>query len=195
MASDRFPRRGWFGRGRTRALLSTGMVLGMGAVATSAYWTEDVAVTGTTVQSGALHIDLPGFDRVRGENYGWAALDLSSILPGTSRAQVIRVSNHSVGPVPFTFRVQAAATPSGAGSLGAVLQLKVTDGVVSGTACTGTSIGSGNLNGYDQPAGLPVLASGGFRDLCFEVSRPASPTSVTGSPAQITFTFPATQVP
>lgn len=192
MASGRSPRRGWFGRGRTRALLSTGMVLGIGAVATSAYWTEDVAVTGTTVQSGALHIDLASNDKVKPEAYSWTGLALGNMAPSTSRAAVLPVTNNSQGPVTFSYRIQASAT----GALGAALQVTVRRGGTSdGTVCSGgTLIGAANaaLNGFDQAAGAN-LAPTQAHSLCVQVTRPAA--APASSTSNITFTFPASQVP
>lgn len=192
MASERRPRQGWFGRGRTRALLSLGLLVGMGAVATSAYWTEQVSITGTAVQSGALHIDLASNNKVKPETYSWTGLSLSNMAPSTSRAAVLPVTNNSRGAVTFSYRIQASAT----GALGAALQVTVRRGGTSnGTTCSGgTLIGSANaaLNGFDQAAGAN-LAPTQAHALCVQVTRPAvAPASSTSN---LTFTFPASQVP
>lgn len=192
MAEPRSHRRTWFGRGRTRALLSTGVMLGVGAVATSAYWTEQTTVTGTTLQSGEMHIDLATNNRVEPESYSWTALNLTGLVAGDSVARVLKVSNNSLGDVLFGYRVQASATSN---ALGNGLRLTVRRGGTSnGSTCSGGDlIGSAGavLNGFNQPAGA-TLAPTQSHDLCIQVSLPGvTPGNLA---ADVSFTFPATQV-
>ncbi|WP_157537627.1 SipW-dependent-type signal peptide-containing protein [Nocardioides sp. Root190] len=193
MPSHRAPRGSWFGRGRTRALLSAGLLVGMGAVATSAYWTTEDTFSGGPINAGAIHLDLANNVRVKPETYGWGGLALSNLAPGDTRAAVLPVTNNSRGAVTFSYRIQASAT----GTLGGALQVTVRrGGGVTGTTCTGgTLVGGANasLNGFDQPAGAS-LAPTQAHDICVQVTRPAGvlPASSTSN---ITFTFPASQVP
>ncbi|MCL2542202.1 MAG: SipW-dependent-type signal peptide-containing protein [Nocardioidaceae bacterium] len=185
----------WFGRGRTRALLSAGLLLGAGAVATSAYWTSSAKVTGTTITAGAMNIDLANDVAVKPETYTWSGLNLAGMTAGSTAAAVLKVSNNSTGALTFSYRVQAAAT--NASGLGGALRLTVlSGGTVSGSTCTGgTAIGSGGatLNGFDQPAAAD-LAPGQSASLCVQVGLPTGTGVAAGSTSTVTFTFPATQV-
>lgn len=187
-------RRRWFGHGRTRALLAAGLLVGTGAVATSAYWTSKKSVTGVSFTTGAMHIDLAGDFRVKPESYAWTALNLTGMTPGSTAAAVLPVSNNSTGTATFSYRVQGAAT----NALGGVLQVTVLrGGSVSGSTCTGgTAVGSANatLNGFDQPAGA-TLAPGASANICVQVKLPTGTGVSAGSTSTVTFTFPATQVP
>ncbi|HEY1133430.1 MAG TPA: hypothetical protein VGE77_02555, partial [Nocardioides sp.] len=131
---------------------------------------------------------------VKPETYSWAAMALTDLAPGTSVAKVLPVSNNSVGPVTFTYRIQSSAS----GALGAALRVTVRrGGSVSGTSCTGgTLVGAAGaaLDGFDQPAG-DALAPNQSHGLCVQVALPAPSNLAPGSSSAITFTFPATQVP
>ncbi len=190
---DRAARRRWFGRGRTRALLSAGMLVGIGAVATSAYWTDAEQVPGTTINSGTMHIDLAANFRQRPESYAWNAFVLTGLTPGTSKSAELPVTNNSRGGVTFSYRIQTSAP----GALGAALEVSVYRGATSnGTTCTGgTLLGSANtpINTFDQAAGA-TLAPTSSHNLCVRVTLPLAAVVPPSSSSAITFTFPATQV-
>lgn len=192
-------RRGWFGRGRTRALLSVGLLLGMGTVATSAYFSDQVTITGVDIKSGTMHIDLGTSPAgTRPESIGWPGPALTNLAAGDSKSVILPVKNNSLGGVTFSYRVQAAATNT-TGNLAASLQMTVRRGGTSnGTTCAGgTLIGTADatLNGFNQPAGAN-LAPTQSHNLCIAIKRATpSPGVTAGSQAAITLTFPATQVP
>lgn len=185
--------RRWFGRGRTRALLSAGLLVGTGAVATSAFFTDRIQAAGTTVNAGTLHIDLEANHRVRPETVSnWGDLNLGGLTPGTSKAGLMTVSNNSRGQLPMSFRVQASAT----NALGAALTITVRRGgsISSGTCTGGTLIGSAGaaLNGFNQSGGA-TLGTGSSDVLCIQVTLPGSANLPPSSTSNVTFTFPAKQ--
>lgn len=185
----------WFGRGRTRALLSVGLLVGVGAVGTSAYWSAGTQATGTTVQSGAIHIDLATNNRVKPETYAWTALGGSLAIAGESQAKVLRVRNNSAGGLSFGYTVSATAS----GALGAALRVTVRNGgTVSGTSCTGgTVVGAADtgLNGYSGgPGQLSSSAATPYHDLCVQVRLPGGSGVTNGATSSIVLTFSATQV-
>lgn len=188
----------WFGRGRTRALISVGALLGAGAVATSASWRDQGTVGGTSFSTGALHIDLTSNVRVKPESIPWPGPSLLNLGPSVSRSVVIPVTNNSQGDAALAYRVQAAATNIATGNLVAALQITVRRGGSSdGTTCSGGSlVGTANvaLSGFDQPAGA-TLAPTQSHAVCVQITRAASPAVTAGSQAAVTLTFPATQVP
>lgn len=187
--------RSWFGRGRTRALLSAGLLVGAGAVGTSAYWSAGTQATGTTVQSGAIHIDLATNNRVKPETYSWTALTGSLAVAGESQAKILRVRNNSIGGLTFGYTVSATAS----GTLGAALKVTVRNGgTVSGTSCTGgTLVGTADtaLNGYSgAPGQLSSSAATPYHDLCVQVRLPSGSGVANGATSTVVLTFSATQV-
>ena len=194
-ARHRADRAGWFGQGRTRALLSAGLLLGTGAVATSAYWTDHETATGAPLHSGSLHVDLESNFRVKPETISnWADLSLANLVDGTSRAGIMTVKNNSRGHAKLSYRVQAGAT----NALGGALKLTVRRGgtISSGTCTGGTLIGSAGatLNGFNQAMDL-TLTPGQSHDLCLQVSLPAGSNIAPSATSTVTFTFPAKQEP
>jgi predicted ribosomally synthesized peptide with SipW-like signal peptide len=193
--ADRRAERRWFGHGRTRALLSAGVLLGVGAVATSAYFTDRAQVTGTTINAGTLHVDLEANYRVRPETISnWGDLNLTGLTPGTNKAGLMTVSNNSRGQMPMSFRVQASAT----NALGAALTITVRRGgtISSGTCTGGTLIGSAGatLNGFNQSGGA-TLATGASTVLCIQATLPGSANLPASSTSNVELTFPAKQEP
>ncbi|QSR26744.1 hypothetical protein CFH99_14015 [Nocardioides aromaticivorans] len=185
----------WFGRGRTRALLSAGLLLGAGAVATSAYWHNAATVEGVAVQAGAVHIDLATNNKLKPETYVWS--DLSGSIPasGGSVAKVLRVRNNSTGRLTFGYTVSATAT----GTLGAALKVTVRKGgTVSGSTCTGGTVvgtANANLNGYSAPGGnLAATSVTPYHDLCVQVTLPSGSGVGGFQSSNVAFTFAATQV-
>ncbi len=84
--------------GRIRALLSLGVALGIGAVGTFAYWTDDVVISGSTFTSGTLDL------QVNGENSipAYTSLNMSNMVPGNSIAAVLTVKNNGTAPLKYT---------------------------------------------------------------------------------------------
>lgn len=181
--------------GRFRAILSLGIVLGFGAVSTTAYWTDEATVTGGTFQAGTIDIavgnppvdnDPPAFT---------TTFEMSNMVPGSTRDAPLRVTN--AGTVPFAFQVDGSATNSGGGNdqLGAALRISVF-GAHNGTTCTGSALVS------DVPANgslLPtqaVLAVDGTRELCFRATLPSGAhTALQGQQSVVTLTLIATSEP
>ncbi len=198
---DRGADRRWFGRGRTRALLSAGVLVGFGAVGTSAYWNTGTSVEGVSVQAGAIHIDLADNSRVKPEAYVWADLGGPVSTTGESRAKILRVRNNSAGRLTFSYGISAAATNPAA--LGGALRLTVRKGGVlgaspSGPVCTGgVVVGSAGApaNGFAATVGsLSSTQVTPYDDLCVQVALPSGSGVSGGATSDLTFTFTATQV-
>jgi predicted ribosomally synthesized peptide with SipW-like signal peptide len=189
----RGPRPGWFGRGRTRALLSAGLLVGVGAVGTSAYWTDGGTVAGVGFSTGALHIDLENNQQVKPETItDWPELSLTGMADGDTRAALMTVANNSVGNARLSYRVQVAAT----NPLGAALSITVRRGgtISSGACVNGTLVGGANvsLDGFDEAVGAH-LARGQSHNLCIQVRLPSSSGVSANATSAVTFTFPARQ--
>ncbi len=179
--------------GRIRALLSLGMVLGLGATGTFAYWTDDVTVSGTTFTAGTIDLRVNNSDAVT----GYTALNISAMVPGNSTAGILTIKNNGTAPLKYT----AAATASNADGkgLGAALVVKVTaDSSVTATpptaTCAGAALlGSGTaLNASLVPTGR-LLAAGASETICIQVTLPVSAvTALQGATTSVGFTFTGT---
>ena len=100
---------------RFRALLSLGMVLGLGAVGTLAAWSAAPVTTSGVFTTAVVDIQLNG-DQGNPTAYPITFTAPKSLLPGESVSAVLPVQNK--GNLPFTYTASAI----GAGTLGPQLQ-------------------------------------------------------------------------
>lgn len=180
-------------------MLGLGVAVGIGATGTLAAWTDEVTVAGTTFTAGRINLQVNGADTVT----GYTTLNISGLVPGSSTAGVLTISNSGTSPLKYT----AATTASNADGLNlrASLVVKVSAATsVTGTSpaatCAGTALANtaSTFNGPLLSVGR-TLAGGGAESFCVQVTLdPAAPTSLQGtapaSPATTTvgFTFSGT---
>ncbi|MDX6325890.1 MAG: hypothetical protein QOK15_2244 [Nocardioidaceae bacterium] len=179
-----------------RLLLSLGMVVGVGATGTFAAWTDSVTVSGTSISTGTIDLKVNGGDSVA----GYAAMNISNMVPGNTTAGVLTVSNS--GTAPLKYYVDALASNGDGKGLGAALTAKVTgDATVTGSApsatCAGAALspsgGSFGSNLLGSTASPRLLAAGASEKLCIQATLPSSATSaLQGATTNITFTFTGT---
>lgn len=199
----------WFGHGRTRALLSLGLIFGFGAVGTMAYWSDQGTMTTGAISAGSLDLRLKDASTLIGQggtwnNDGFAA---SSLIPGESVAFSFPVRNDgSVG-----FRFSATATASGAIAPG--LRFTTTTGSSaasnSGSASSGNRVGTCGANTVGTSTvtlsassasviNTPgvTLASGGSTTVCVIVALDSSAgNALQGAAGTATYVFNAVQLP
>jgi predicted ribosomally synthesized peptide with SipW-like signal peptide len=184
---------------RVRAALSLGVVLGLGATTTLAYWTDTATVTGGTFQAGTLDIKLgspaPGMDN--NPPQFTADFAAGNMQPGESKAAEVVVRNS--GSVDFTY----TASATGTGALAPLLRFKVVAGGsvnVGSTDCTGgtTTFGpSGTIASGTSvigPTGRTLTSPAGNEKFCVVATLPSGETGGQGSSATVSFTFSAKQV-
>lgn len=207
-ARGRRAERTWFGRGRTRALLSLGLLFGFGAVGTMAYWTDQGTMTGGSITSGTLDLRLNNSATLVGQGGTWnnsASFTAANLIPGESVAFSFLVRND--GNVPFTYTATATST----GTLSPHLRFTTTHGSStasnSGSAaagnrvgtCVGNTVATSNVTLSGTPAtvmGTPfLLPAGNVRTMCIVVSLPSGTgNGAQGLTATQTFVFDAVQV-
>lgn len=175
-----------------RAVLSLGIVLGFGAVSTTAYWTDEATVTGGTFQAGTIDLQV-GDPPVNNDPPEFTAqFAMADMLPGSSTDAPLQVTNS--GSVPFTYQVDGAATNSGSGTeqLGAALLISVF-AAHDGDNCTGSPIVTDlPANGALLPD-QPALDVGAASDLCFRATLPADAhTDLQSQESVVTLTLIAT---
>lgn len=187
---------------RLRAVLSLGMVAGLGAVGTMAAWSDTAtATTGVfSTRDANLQIKL----NQERPSYDFAALHKINLPRGGSVAGMLPVNN--TGDVDFTYTVAAQTADNGTAAYGSAnagtfaqnLTVAVfAGGSASATACSGgTSITSTTLAlGSKAIISTPrALAHGVTQNLCFQLTlNSAAPLAARMSALSIGFEFTATE--
>lgn len=208
MSRHAAPRRRWFGRGRTRALLSLGLVLGLGVVHTMAYWTDQATMTTGEIAAGTLDLRLLNGATLVGQGGTWnnTAFAASNLTPGESVAFSFPVRNDGTTPFRFT------ATASASGNLRPGLRFTTTHGSNtasnSGSAANANRVGTCGANTVATSSvtlgttATTVIASPGVQRAAGELITvciivrldPSAGNELQGQTAQATFVFDATQL-
>lgn len=174
---------------RTRAVLSLGMVFGLGAVGTLAAWSDSATATTGVFSTSSIRMKVDG----QRPGHEFTALRKNSLLPGQSAAGSLTVQN--TGSIDYTWTVSAAAT----GSAALIGKLKVSvhsTGANNGSTCTGPALSPAQtLTGNPTLASGQVLAAGGSAPVCVQVSVDASAGATEQfKVAAVGFNFTATGV-
>lgn len=210
------PRGHWFGRGRTRALLTLGSVAMLGAVGTSAYWTDTATITGGTIQAGKMDLQVAQttagpWNSTAPSNADWADADIavSNLVPGGSQAFPLAVRNFGDADFKLTSTVkQGTSTGSPWGFVGNPIAVHLYRGGIptnsstsfppSGTCQGGSSLGSAATV---TASGSPLITTpepvthGNSEALCLVVSMdPNAGNDSQGASGQLSFLFKADQV-
>jgi predicted ribosomally synthesized peptide with SipW-like signal peptide len=189
--------------GRIRAVLALGLALGLGAVGTFAYWTDDVVISGSTFTAGTLDLQVNNAD-----SYATTTLSMSAMVPGNSSAEVLTVKNNGTAPLKYTMTGGLTGTNAAdyntAAANGLLLTISV-GGTKSGTGntstCTGgtvivnavplTSTTSTAIIAIRRPAA--AMAQNATEALCFQVKlADGASTTLQGKTATATFTATGT---
>lgn len=181
---------------RGRAVMTLGVVLGLGTVGTLAYWTDTATVTGGTFQAGSLKIQVDG---VEDDPVGFSnAFKADNLAPGQSVAASSQIQN--VGTLTANYHASATAT----GALAPLLTYSVRAGGTvnaQGTACTGGlevftgGIGTGTTIIANTAGTLRTLvAATGTESFCVTATLPSGTTGGQGQDAKVTFTITGKQV-
>lgn len=194
---------------RSRAVLTLGVVLGLGAVGTLAAWSDTATATSGAFSTGSVDIQLNN-DQGNPTAYAFATLNMpnllsspnkSIMLPGNSVAATLPVQNK--GSLAFGYTLAASATGV---LLAPYLTVAVyTGATASNTAATGTCGGTGSSQigtgtTLSTSGSVPLIAisralgaTTGAETLCFVVTLSSSaPTTVQSETATATFVFTAT---
>jgi predicted ribosomally synthesized peptide with SipW-like signal peptide len=178
---------------RTRAALSLGVVLAIGATGTFAHWTDSATIDGTTFTAGTIDL------QVNGPNPpAYTTLNLPTTVPGNSMAGTLVVKNN--GNVPLKYTATSSSAPA---VLSGALVVKVTgDPTSTGNApsmtCGGTAL-PGAATTLGGATAAPLLATGrkllpgDSETICVQVSLPANADpSLQGKTSAVSFTFTGT---
>ena len=187
-----------------RAILSLGMVVGLGATGTYAYWTDQAQVSGTTITTGTIDLKAStnGGTTYADNPTDFTTMNVSTMVPGDTTAAVLTLKNSGTAPLNYT--ATSVGSNGDTKSLATNLTVKVTlDTATSGSGravtCPGTAIAnSGTTVGLTATPLItsnPVqtLAAGSTQTVCIQVGLPsAAPSSLQGATTNLTFTFTGT---
>ena len=191
--SRKTPRKSWWRSAKLRAVLSLGVVLGIGSIGTFAFWTDSVTVSGTTFTAGTLVLNVNGSHSPA----AYTSLNITNMVPGNTTAGILTVKNN--GTAPLKYLGSAAATDTAPLGLGAALTVKITaDAAVTGASptatCAGTALsGTGTALNTSFITPGRLLAPGATETLCVQVTLPSgASTTLQGGSTAVVFTFTGT---
>ncbi|MDZ7930104.1 SipW-dependent-type signal peptide-containing protein [Rhodococcus sp. NPDC076796] len=175
---------------RARAIMSIGIVLGLGAVGTLAAWSDTATATSGTFTTGRLDIKV-GDPAVDNNPTAFSTtLANPAIFPGDTVAAGLLVSN-ATGSVANTYTVSVVASNA---ALGNRLNSSVHTGLPSGSACSGAAIST--VTGLETSKPFPALnrplAVNGSDQLCISVTMTAGAQPTPALSGTITYTITAT---
>lgn len=188
------------GSRRVKALLSCGILLGTGAVGTTALWSTTPTSTSGTFTTGFIDLQL----NTASNNTDPAVNSFTftfpnTLLPGDRTAFVLNLNNR--GSVPFT----VAATGFGDAVVGQYTTLKAatstgTQVTTNGATCAGgdsgsasaVALGTAPVAVVSWPTSIPAGPTGSRR-ICLEVLlETTAPATAAGQTGSVTVTFTAT---
>lgn len=186
---------------RLRAVLAGGLVLGVGATATLAAWTDEefaggsfaagtFSIVGSTNGTNfSDHPAAPGASLV-------FALTPDAMVPGTT---VYALYSVKTAPTSVAGSVQLTANPANGSGLGAYLSYGVN--TIAGTSCNASTfaagsavVGTGSSLTAGAAGGITMAAAGASTiNYCFAVTLPASaPNAAQGTVLTAQWIFAAT---
>lgn len=213
MSDHRAPRESTRRTVPVRALLSLGIVLGLGTTGTLAYFSDEATVTAGSFTSGKLDLTLDqasGGSATIGQNgsYAKTALAIAGMIPGESVAADISVKNNA--GVPFTYK--ASGKLDAGSTFPTTAPVKLTFAVYPGTAsntgtqaagnrvgtCTGTALFAAaalTTTAQDVIASARTLASDASESICVKVALATdADNTYQDRTATATFVFRAAQL-
>lgn len=201
MAEHRAARRTGGRSTRVRALLCLGLLAGLFATGTYAFWTDDVTITGSTFTSGTLDLRVGGSDAYTTTTLGMSA---TPMVPGNTSAEVLSIQNNGNVPLKYTLTGGLAGADAAAYNTAAALKLTVVaggtrSGAGNAATCTGgtTIYGPTALTSTTSTAIIGTrrgpIAAAGSESLCFQITfDAAAPSTLQGKTATATFTATGT---
>lgn len=175
--------------GRARAIMSVGIVLGLGAVGTLAAWTDDATATSGMFTTGTIKMKLSDSEATADAPYAITALTKTGMMPGQAVTGPIKVQN--AGETQFNYTMEATAV--GEAALAPFMYVSVFK------ADCATSIAP--RVALSTTAAKPIITTGravtvaGSEDLCLKVDLdPSVTTAMQTKSLSVSFRFAATTV-
>ncbi|PYI37605.1 hypothetical protein CVS30_14485 [Arthrobacter psychrolactophilus] len=176
-----------------KAMLSLGMLVGLGAVSTLASWTGGATAT-AHITAATVSLGIGG--TAGGATTYTVPITGSNWYPGMSQAQKLVVTNTSTVAVPYS--ISGSFTDVPAAGLGLAMTLLVSDGAVQGTTSNATCSGAQILKkdamaAFTAPVNRGSLAAGASDTFCVQYQLPlGAANTLQGATTSMTLTFTAT---
>ena len=177
-----------------KAVLSLGMLVGLGAVSTLASWTGGATATAHIT---AATVSLGVGATAGGATTYTVPINGSNWYPGMSQAQKLVVTNTSTVAVPYS--ISGSFTDVPAAGLGQAMTLMVSDGAVQGTPPNASCSGGTQILKKDAMAAFPApvlrgsLVPGASDTFCVQYLLPVTAANtLQGATTSMTLTFTAT---
>lgn len=189
---------------RVRAVLSVGLVLGLGYWATTAYWTDQATVTGGSFTAGSMDLQFDaGAAAGQGTDYAKASLTWTGLAPSEQKAFNLTVRNVGDPPFTYTATVTRAATPAWS-YVGTPLTVRLYSGTaVADTtypqqdSCSGAALGPAQAVDATSKTLLTTaqeVAAGGNQPICIVVGLDSAADSANqAKTGAVSLRFTATQ--
>jgi predicted ribosomally synthesized peptide with SipW-like signal peptide len=181
--------------GKTRALLATGIVVGLGAVGTLAAFTDTASFT-STFATGSVDIALDGTNEGKPTPYAFTAWDSLLMVPASEKYAPLVVNNKGTSPFTYTMAIPALAGTTALAEGPAGLQAGIV--AITGSTCDAAAFAAGTpVTSTASLSALAIatprtLAPGTSETLCFQAVLPAAaPDSLSGVSVTPTFTLTA----
>jgi predicted ribosomally synthesized peptide with SipW-like signal peptide len=171
---------------RARAIMSIGIVLGLGAVGTLAAWSDTATATSGVFTTGRIDIKV-GNPAVDNNPAPFStALTNTAIIPGNVVSAPLLVSNS--GTVPFNYTLSVLASNTGIGAL-------LNSSVFAAVTCGGTALST--VTGLDTSKSFTSfprsIAVGATDQLCISVTMPSgTAVPALGATGTVIYTLQAT---
>ncbi len=182
---------------QVKAILSLGIVVGLGAVSTLAAWSGTATATSNIT---AAQVSLGVGAAAASATTPSYTVPVSSVrwYPGVSAAAVVVVKNTSTVPMPFS--IKGTITESGGAELGKAMNVVVKTGAtLSGTAPNVTCAGGTTLvtkaagAAFGAEVTRPTLVADASESLCVQYSLPAAAANnLQGTTTKLDLIFTAT---
>lgn len=173
---------------QVKALLSLGLLAGVGAVSTLAAWTGGATAT-SEIGAGTVAIGVGASGETASTSYS-LPITGTDWYPGLSRATMVTVKNTGSLDAPYWL-----SGDSGAEALGTALLIKITSGpMVNDATCNGDVVlQKAAGSSFSAPSTPKQLLAEGTVNLCIEYSLPTDAhSSLQGKSATIKLTFTST---
>lgn len=182
---------------KLKAVLSLGILIGLGAVSTLAAWTGTATAT-SSITAATVSLGI-GKDSANATATSYTIpLSGTQWYPGTSMAALVTVKNTST--VPVAYSVKGTVTETGAGTLGNAMKVVLkTSSSVAGTAPNLTCSGveerlskAAQSNFSSTQTSMGTLAAAGIQTYCVELALPMNAAStLQGNTTKIDLVFTA----
>lgn len=158
----RAPRRPWWrtlASVRARLVMSLGLLVGFGAVGTSAFWTDTATIEIAPIQAGTLDLQLgpdpdgePETFFLEGPGGTWtfAVVELADVLPGESVSMDLAIKNNGTAPLRFSGEAWSSNNNLSSGAGNGFL-VSTTPGATAANTTLANGYRQGTCNGGTTP--------------------------------------------